>query len=95
VSQSGKLFGYRHYDTFRFLVTLSDHISGRAVDHHQSLDNRRPAKFLTDDTMLTRYTNFIPHDLVHSWNGKYRAPASAHRISSRRRMAASCGSSKA
>ncbi|MYM31769.1 M61 family peptidase [Duganella sp. CY15W] len=75
VRQSGKLFGYRHYDTFSFLVTLSDHISGRAVDHHQSLDNRRPAKFLTDDTMLTRYANFIPHDLVHSWNGKYRRPA--------------------
>ena len=75
VRQSGKLFGYRHYDSFRFLVTLSDHISGRAVDHHESLDNRRPAKFLTDETMLTRYASFMPHDLVHSWNGKYRRPA--------------------
>lgn len=75
VRQSGKLFGYRHYDSFRFLLTLSDHISGRAVDHHQSLDNRRPANFLTDETALTRYANFIPHDLVHSWNGKYRRPA--------------------
>lgn len=74
VRQSGLLFGYRHYDAYRVLLTLSDRISGRAVDHHQSLDNRRPAKFMTDEKMLTRYASFIPHDLVHSWNGKYRRP---------------------
>jgi predicted metalloprotease with PDZ domain len=74
VRQSGALFGGRHYDSFRFLVTLSDRIAGGAVDHHQSLDNRRPARFLTDEGMLTRYGGFIPHDFVHSWNGKYRRP---------------------
>lgn len=74
VRQSGQLFQSRHYDAFRFLITLSDQVSGGAVDHHQSLENRRPARFLTDDSMMLRFANFIPHDLVHSWNGKYRRP---------------------
>lgn len=75
VRQSGRLFLSRHYGSFRFLVALSDQISGRAVDHHQSLDNRRPAAFFTDERLLAAYGNFVPHDLVHSWNGKYRRPA--------------------
>ena len=74
VRQTGPLFQSRHYNSFRMLVTLSDHISGGAFDHHQSLDNRRPANFLTNKRSLTLYGNFIAHDFVHSWNGKYRCP---------------------
>jgi predicted metalloprotease with PDZ domain len=75
VEQSGYLFRHRHYGEFRFLLTLSDKVDGLAVDHHESLDNRRPAKFMTDADMRSRYGNFLPHDFVHSWNGKYRRPA--------------------
>ena len=74
VRQTGFLFQSRHYDSFRMLVTLSDHISGGAFDHHQSLDNRRPANFLTNERSLTLYGNFIAHDFAHSWNGQYRRP---------------------
>ena len=74
VRQSGPLFQSRHYNSFRMLVTLSDHISGGAFDHHQSLDNRRPANFLTNERSLTLYGNFIAHDFAHSWNGQYRRP---------------------
>lgn len=75
VRQSGYLFRSRHYRDFRFLLTLSDQVSGLAVDHHESLDNRRPAKFMVDADMRALYGNFLPHDFVHSWNGKYRRPA--------------------
>jgi predicted metalloprotease with PDZ domain len=75
VRQSGYLFRSRHYGDFRFLMTLSDQVSGLAVDHHESLDNRRPAKFMVDADMRALYGNFLPHDFVHSWNGKYRRPA--------------------
>jgi predicted metalloprotease with PDZ domain len=75
VRLTGPLFQSRHYDSFRMLVTLSDHISGAAFDHHQSLDNRRPANFLTNERSLTLYGNFIAHDFAHSWNGNYRCPA--------------------
>jgi predicted metalloprotease with PDZ domain len=74
VRQTGPLFQSRHYNSFRMLVTLSDHISGGAFDHHQSLDNRRPATFLTNERSLTLYGDFIAHDFAHSWNGQYRRP---------------------
>jgi hypothetical protein len=74
IRKTGSLFRRRHYDSFRMLVTLSDHISGGAFDHHQSLDNRRPANFLTNERSLTLYGNFIAHDFAHSWNGNYRCP---------------------
>ena len=75
VEQSGRLFRSRHYGDFRFLMTLSDQVSGAAVDHHQSLDNRRPGRFMVDPAMRIAYGSFLPHDFVHSWNGKYRRPA--------------------
>lgn len=74
VRQTTVLFRSRHYDSFRMLVALSDYISGGAFDHHQSLDNRRPANFLTNERSLTLYGNFIAHDFAHSWNGQYRRP---------------------
>jgi predicted metalloprotease with PDZ domain len=74
VRQTGPLFQSRHYNSFRMLVTLSDHISGAAFDHHQSLDNRRPATFFTNERYLTLDGNFTAHDFIHSWNGKYRRP---------------------
>jgi predicted metalloprotease with PDZ domain len=76
VRQAGILFHSRHYDSFHMLVTLSNQIAGDAFDHHQSLDNRRPADFLTSERSLTLYGDFIAHDFVHSWNGKYRRPIS-------------------
>jgi len=74
VRQTGILFRSRHYNSFRMLVTLSDHISGNAFDHHQSLDNRRPANFLTNERSLILYGNFIAHDFAHSWNGRSLLP---------------------
>lgn len=76
VRQAGILFHHRHYDSFHMLVTLSDQIAGNAFDHHQSLDNRRPADFLTNARSLTLYGDYIAHDFVHSWNGQYRRPVS-------------------
>jgi predicted metalloprotease with PDZ domain len=76
VRQAGKIFHAHHYDSFHMLVTLSDQIAGDAFDHHQSLDNRRPANFLSSERSLTLYGDFIPHDFAHSWNGKYRRSAS-------------------
>ena len=76
VRQAGILFHHRHYDSFHMLVALSDQIDGDAFDHHQSLDNRRPANFLTSERSLTLYGDFIAHDFVHSWNGNYRRSTS-------------------
>ena len=76
VRQAGILFHSRHYDSFHMLVTLSNQIAGDAFDHHESLDNRRPADFLSSERSLVLYGDFIAHDFIHSWNGKYRRPMS-------------------
>jgi predicted metalloprotease with PDZ domain len=76
VAEAGALFGARHYRSYRFLVTMSDHVAHFAEEHHECSDNRMPERFLLDD----KYRKLAPawvlsHEYVHSWNGKYRRPA--------------------
>lgn len=75
VQQTLKLFGAHHYDHYDFLLTLSDHTGHFGLEHHQSSDDRLPANFFTDDTMHTLAASLMPHEYVHSWNGKFRRPA--------------------
>jgi predicted metalloprotease with PDZ domain len=49
IRQAGLLFRSHHYDEYRFLITLSNNISQAAVDHMQSLDNRRSANLFRDE----------------------------------------------
>jgi len=75
VAEAGTLFGTRHYRSYRFLVAMSDHISHFAVEHHECSDNRLPERFLIDDNYRKVWTAWVlPHEYVHSWNGKYRRP---------------------
>lgn len=74
IRQAGLLFRSHHYDEYRFLMTLSDNISGAAIDHLQSLDNRRPAKFFYNEKWQKIAASYTIHDFLHSWNGKYRRP---------------------
>ncbi|ELX13932.1 M61 glycyl aminopeptidase family [Janthinobacterium sp. HH01] len=74
VRQTTNMFRSHHYDAFRMLVTLSDEIEQYPADHHQSLDNRRSARFFTDEKLTSRFGNFLTHDVMHSWSGKYRRP---------------------
>ncbi|HEX5306654.1 MAG TPA: M61 family peptidase, partial [Dyella sp.] len=75
VQQTLKLFGAHHYEHYDFLLTLSDHTGHFGLEHHQSSDDRLPANFFTDDTMHTLAASLMPHEYVHSWNGKFRRPA--------------------
>jgi predicted metalloprotease with PDZ domain len=74
IRQAGLLFHSHHYDEYRFLITLSNNISGAAIDHLQSLDNRRPANFFHNEKWRRLAANYTIHDFLHSWNGKYRRP---------------------
>src|SRR5262249_54585258 len=76
VAEAGALFGARHYRSYRFLVTMSDHIRPTGIEHHQCSDNRVPERFLVDETYRKQWTAWLlAHEYVHSWNGKYRRPA--------------------
>jgi predicted metalloprotease with PDZ domain len=75
VAETGALFGARHYFHYDFLYTLSDQVQGRGLEHHQSSDNGVGEKTLTDEDMHLAEAGLLPHEFVHSWNGKYRRPA--------------------
>lgn len=75
VSQAQLLFGAEHYDHYDFLYTLSEDMGSFGLEHHQSSDDRVHADFFTaGDSYLSR-ASLLPHEYVHSWNGKFRRPA--------------------
>ena len=75
VAETGALFGVRHYRDYHFLLTLSDDVAHFGLEHHESSDDRDTAHSLIDETALIDFADLLPHEFVHSWNGKYRRPA--------------------
>lgn len=75
VDQALKLFGARHYDKYEFLLALTDQMGGIGLEHHRSSENGvDPDYFLKWNDGPGR-RNLLPHEFVHSWNGKHRRPA--------------------
>ena len=75
VDQALKLFGAHHYRQYHFLYTLSDHVAHFGLEHHESDDSRVDERALVDDTARKLSAGLLPHEYVHSWNGKFRRPA--------------------
>jgi predicted metalloprotease with PDZ domain len=75
VREGNALFGAPHYDRYEFLFTLSDYTAHFGLEHHQSSDNRVPERSLHDYALRVTTAGLLPHEFVHSWNGKYRRPA--------------------
>ncbi|MGA9979942.1 MAG: M61 family peptidase [Candidatus Sulfotelmatobacter sp.] len=75
VAETGALFGARHYRQYHFLYTLSDVVGGHGVEHHESNDSVAAGRTLLDPDLDLLYADLVPHEFVHSWNGKYRRPA--------------------
>jgi predicted metalloprotease with PDZ domain len=75
VKETGALFGARHYRGYHFLYTLSDHVAHFGLEHHESSDDRTGERTLIEPDMLKASGYLLPHEFVHSWNGKYRRPA--------------------
>jgi predicted metalloprotease with PDZ domain len=75
VVQTNKLFGAHHYRDYHFLLSLSDHVAHFGLEHHESDDSRINERGLVDETARKMEAGLLPHEYVHSWNGKYRRPA--------------------
>ena len=76
VAESGALFGARHYRHYDFLLTLSDTVAHFGLEHHESSDDRVAERSLIDEDLRKANLNdLLSHEMVHSWNGKYRRPA--------------------
>jgi predicted metalloprotease with PDZ domain len=75
IAETGALFQARHYREYHFLVTLSDHTAHFGLEHHESSDDRVPERTMIDEDMRWLSGSLLPHEMTHSWNGKYRRPA--------------------
>jgi predicted metalloprotease with PDZ domain len=74
VAETGALFGSRHYRSYHFLLTLSDYTVRIGIEHHESSDDRDFERTLVDPALLKADAILLPHEMTHSWNGKYRRP---------------------
>jgi len=75
VAETGALFGARHYRSYHFLLTLSDYVAHFGLEHYESSDNRQAERYLIDEDPRKLGAFLLPHEMTHSWNGKYRRPA--------------------
>jgi predicted metalloprotease with PDZ domain len=78
VAESGAMFGARHYRQFRFLLAVSNQVPVFGLEHHECSVNVLPPFSLGKNGTLDNpswwYPNLLPHEFVHSWNGKHRRP---------------------
>ena len=69
------LFGSKHFDRYEFLLALTDELGGIGLEHHRSSENSRDTDYFTDWADNGSERGLLPHELIHSWNGKFRRPA--------------------
>jgi predicted metalloprotease with PDZ domain len=75
VQQAYRLFGSQHYDHYDFLLALTDRMGGIGLEHHRSSENGVDGIYFTEWTRAASERDLLPHEMVHSWNGKFRRPA--------------------
>ncbi len=75
VQQAYRLFGAQHYDHYDFLLALTDRMGGIGLEHHRSSENGVDSIYFTDWERAASERDLLAHEMVHSWNGKFRRPA--------------------
>lgn len=75
VDEAVLLFGSRHFDRYEFLLGLTEELGGIGLEHHRSSENTRETDYFIDWDTNASERGLLPHELVHSWNGKFRRPA--------------------
>lgn len=68
-------FGGRHFDHYDFLLGLTDRMGGVGLEHHRSSENTMGPDAFSSWADRDFDRNVLPHELTHSWNGKFRRPA--------------------
>lgn len=75
VDEAVTLFGSRHFDHYDLLLALTNRMGGIGLEHHRSSENQMEPTAWTDWAAMDWDRNVIPHELSHSWVGKFRRPA--------------------
>jgi len=80
VAETDRLFGgARHFAHYDWLLALSDSLGGIGREHLQSSENAAPADTFTAWDKVSTRRALLPHEYVHSWNGKFRRGADSWR----------------
>ena len=75
VDQAVKLFGTQQYDKYEFLMALTDKLGGIGLEHHRSSENSVDPDYFLKWSDGPGRRGLLPHEFVHSWDGKFRRPA--------------------
>jgi predicted metalloprotease with PDZ domain len=75
VDQADYLFGARHFDRYEFLLGLTSKLGGIGLEHHRSSENTAAPNFFSTANPSYGSRGLLPHEYVHSWNGKFRRPS--------------------
>lgn len=74
VAETETEFDGPRYKKYNVQISLGDAIDHYTLEHFESSDNRLPSNGLSDSRVLLTTASMIPHEYIHSWNGKYRTP---------------------
>jgi predicted metalloprotease with PDZ domain len=74
VDEAMLLFGAKHFDRYEFLLALTEKMGGIGLEHHRSSENSREMDYFTEWNDNGSERGLLPHELTHSWNGKFRRP---------------------
>ena len=75
VDEAILLFGSKHFDRYEFLLALTEKMGGIGLEHHRSSENSRETDYFSEWADNGSERGLLPHELTHSWNGKFRRPA--------------------
>lgn len=74
VDEAVALFGAKHFDRYEFLLALTEKMGGIGLEHHRSSENSRETDYFTEWADNGSERGLLPHEITHSWNGKFRRP---------------------
>ncbi len=74
VDEAVILFDSKHFDRYEFLLALTNKLGGIGLEHHRSSENTRRRDYFTNYDKSATSRGLLPHEIIHSWNGKFRRP---------------------
>jgi predicted metalloprotease with PDZ domain len=74
VGEAGALFRSHHYASYHFLVEAQGEAND-GLEHHQSSDDQVPELGMVSPSFAAEGGTLLAHEMIHSWNGKFRRPA--------------------
>lgn len=75
VQETIGLFGSRHFDRYDLLVAVSNRFGRIGLEHLRSSENGLRRGYFIRGDRVPVHGDTLSHELVHSWNGKFRRPA--------------------